>query len=143
MEQTREEFEILMDLARKVVEEGEKSAKENPSAGDTVTVVIVEPNKKPYQKEISNSLEAMQEIVGGWIENVFIERSKRGARISLIVNEEGKMTGLPFNRKIANFDVLVGTFFITKHNSKGDTVSLSDEEAKRFVKLFSPTEVFL
>ena len=133
----------LMELANQVVNEAEESAKENPSAGDTVTVVIVEPQKTPYKKEIPNELSAMQEIVGGWIESVFIERSKRGARISLICNEEGKLSNLPFNRKIANFDTLVGTFFITKHNGAGDTVDLSDEEAKKFIKLFTPMEVYL
>ena len=139
----RNDFLHLMEVAKLVVEDAEINAKENPSAGDTVTVVIIEPQKEPYQKEMDNSLEAMQEIVGGWIESVGLERVKRGARISLIMNEEGKMAGLPFNRKINDLGILVGTIFITKHNSKGDTVSLSDEECKKYIKLFKPMEIHL
>jgi hypothetical protein len=99
--------------------------------------------KKPYKKTIPNHLDAMKEIVGGWIENVFIGETETGARIGMVVNEEGKLIGLPPNRAIRNFDILVGTFFITAYNLEGDNVSLTDKEAERFIRQFDALEVSL
>lgn len=53
-------------------------------------------------------LEELQEMVGGSIEIVFLERGKM-----MVLNEEGKILGLPYNAKAdaiynSNFDQLVG-----------------------------------
>jgi hypothetical protein len=132
----------LLELAKKVVVEAEANAKENPTS-ESIQVVVVEPNKKPYKKTIKNDLESMQAIVGGYIENVFIGRSKKGARVGITLNEEGKLEGLPMNRMIVNYDILVGTFFITAYNLQGDNISLTNEEADYYIKCFNPIEVYL
>lgn len=137
-----ENFDKLIHLAKQVVQEAEANAKANPTSNH-IQVVVVEPMKKPYKKTISNNLDSMREIVGGWIENVFIGETDTGARLGIVLNEEGKLIGLPFNRKITGFDILVGTFFITAYNLQGDNVSLTDEQAECFIRQFQPMEVYL
>lgn len=74
----------------------------------TIKVLIVEPGKNPELKEIESSLESMQKIVGGYIEQV---RLPSGG--SLVMNEEGKRKNLPLNRAIPELqDIIRGTFFI-------------------------------
>lgn len=136
------EEEVLLDLARKVVQEAEKNALENPTSAD-IQIVVVEPHKKPFKKMIPNTLEAMNEVVGGYIEVLNIGTSKTGARIAITLNEEGKLMGLPVNRFVVGFDILVGTFFITAYNLEGDNISLSDQEADYYIKRFNPIEVYL
>ncbi len=72
------------------------------SKSKKITVVVFEPGKDGYIKTIDNTLEACQEIVGGYIETA------RCAKDAIIIcNEEGRLRGLPLNRM-----GLVGTFFI-------------------------------
>ena len=52
-----------------------------------IDVLIVEPNKLPYEKTIENTLEAKQEIVGGLIECTGLLKD---SEVSIICNEEGK-----------------------------------------------------
>jgi hypothetical protein len=132
----------LIEIARKFVEEAEADAKRNPSS-EKLQVVIVEPDKKPYKAIIDNSLEAFNKIVGGYIENLFIGRTKKGAKVGIVLNEEGKLIELPYNRHIVGLDILVGTFFITAYNLEGDNISLTDEEAEKYIRAFSPIEIYL
>lgn len=133
---------ILLDIARKVVQEAEEDAAVNPTS-DEVLIVVVEPNKKPYAKMMKNELSAMNEIVEGYIEIINVGSSNTGATIALTVNEEGKLKGLPVNRKIVGFDILVGTFFITAYNKQGDNISLTKNQADYYIKRFTPVEVYL
>ena len=61
-----------------------------------IRVLIVEPNKEPYQKRINHTLEDMQNVVGGLIEFVELEHN-----VDLICNEEGKIYNLPMNRAMS------------------------------------------
>ncbi len=66
-------------------------------APETISAVIVEPGKAAFTVEIENRLDVLQSLVGGYIEVVpdfFFQDEKAAA----IVNEEGKLEGLPFNR---------------------------------------------
>lgn len=94
-----------------------------------IRVLIVEPNKEPYVKEIENTLEEKQKIVGGLIGFLELEYN-----VDLICNEEGKFLNLEFNRVITN-DVIVGTFIIAGQN-KGETISLSRKQIKKYKKEF-------
>lgn len=58
-------------------------------------VMVVEPDKEPYEKFLKDSLEAMYEIVGKPIE---VTRDILLPGMLLVVNEEGKLRGLPINR---------------------------------------------
>lgn len=133
----------LFKLAQRVVEEADQDAVINPKT-EEIQVVIVEPLKAPYKKTIPNNLDAMREIVDGYIEIVRMnDKTKSGAELIITVNEEGKLIGLPFNRNIMGFDILAGTFFISAANKQGDNVSIDDETAKRLIKQFSGMEVYL
>lgn len=93
-------------------------------------VVIVEPGKEPYTKDIENELKAFQNVVGGWIETVNLTGD-----FILICNEEGKLNGLPPNRDLG-FDVIVGTFLVVGEDGE-EFRGLSDEECKKVLKHFA------
>jgi hypothetical protein len=138
----RENYNDLIKLALQTVKKAEENAAANPTS-DKIQVVIVEPQKKPYIKTIPNELKAFNEIVGGYIESYFIGENVRGAQLFIFVNEEGKLKGLPFNRKIVTGDFLAGTFLISAVNMQGDNISLTDQEAAKLVKTFTPIEVYV
>lgn len=88
---------------------------------EIIQILKVEPGKAPVFTEIENTLEAMQEVVGGYIEMV----DPWGGDVALICNEEGLLNGLTPNRLILDgtgrvFDVICGTFFLclAPRNSK-------------------------
>jgi hypothetical protein len=140
-----EQLESLLNLAKEVVEKADKNAAEDP-ATEEVLVVVVEPKKRPYKKIIKNDLESFKKIVGGWIEHISIGERPNGSRLGIYLNEEGKLIGLEPNRVIIGKrggDMFVGTFFVTAHNLQGDTVSLTDQEAAQYIKMFAPLYVYL
>ena len=55
-------------------------------------VIIKEPGQRPRVTEIENSLSALQEAVGGYIETVTFAED-----CCIICNEEGRLQGLPYN----------------------------------------------
>ena len=55
-------------------------------------VIYKAPGKAPEIIEIENTLEALQEKVGGYIEVVTMAKNAR-----IICNEEGRLRGLPYN----------------------------------------------
>lgn len=105
-------------------------------------VLIVEPLKKPYVKDIDSGLESLQHEVGGYIEVIYPFKEKAG----LICNEEGKINGLQLNRAVYNkagkiVDLIAGTFLVAGL-SEDEFVSLPDELADKFGKLFESPEEF-
>ena len=74
---------------------------------DRISVMVKEPNRPFIRRRIDNTLEALQEIVGGYIEVVTLVRNKA----VLICNEEGKINDLPYNCQIGD-DLLFGTIII-------------------------------
>jgi hypothetical protein len=134
--------EDLVRLAAEYVKAAEKNAAENPTS-DLIQVVVVEPMKKPYKKTIKNDAAAFNKEVGGYFEIINIGQTERGATIAIHLNEEGKLIGLPFNRRIIGFDVLVGTFFISAYNMEGENITLSNPECEKLIKRFTPLEVYV
>lgn len=100
-------------------------------------VVIVEPNKQPYPKDIDNTLEAMQGIVDGYIETL-----SAGSGFVLVLNEEGKLRDMPVNRTLLG-DYIAGTFFVSKYSKEqpDELESLSDADVDMVVKRFKLPEV--
>lgn len=132
----------LLELARDYAKKATQNAEANPTE-DSIQIVVVEPGEKPFKHVIPNNLESMSDIVGGYIEIVNMKRLERGITLILTLNEEGKLLSLPFNRRVVNFDILVGTFFISAYNMLGDNVSLTDEECEKLIRQFSPIEVHI
>ena len=76
-------------------------------------VLMVEPGKVPYEKEIGDGLKALQDAVGGYIQAVYPYEDP----VALVCNEEGKLEGLPLNRALRTedgeiYDIIAGNFFI-------------------------------
>lgn len=68
-----------------------------------IQVIMCPVDRSPYVTNISNKLETMQKIVGGYIETVTIGKTV------IVCNEEGRLTDLPENPSVPGF---VGTVFI-------------------------------
>ena len=108
----------------------------------TMTVLVVEPDKKPYVKEIPSGLESLQHEVGGSIQAVY----PFAEPVAVICNEEGKLEGLPLNRALRDedgeiYDIVAGTFLVTglTDDSFG---SLSPDLLRQFMTEFKMPEQF-
>ena len=107
-----------------------------------ITVLVVEPNKKPYVEEISSSLEGMQSKVGGYIQAIY----PFDEDVAIICNEEAKIFGLPLNRALSTaetgiYDVISGTFFIA--SCEGENFgSLSKTQQEKYKQMFLFPEKF-
>lgn len=68
--------------------------------------------KDAYVTHVSDSLENLQRIVGGYIEIVRLFREEKGhPGVVIVCNEEGLPKGLPYNCRLAGIP-LVGDFVI-------------------------------
>ena len=100
-------------------------------------ILIVEPHKSPYCKDISGSLEELQAIVGGHIQAIYPFDDP----VALVCNEEGKLIGLPQNRLLCSksgyvYDIICGTFFLAGLGAE-DFISLTDGEIEKYGRYFS------
>ena len=81
---------------------------------DKIKVLCVKPEQEPKVIELENTIEAMQEMVGGYVEEI----RTFGDPVVLICNEDGKCMGLPLNRMLYDdrsgrpYDILSGTVLI-------------------------------
>ena len=109
-------------------------------------VLIVEPLKAPYEREIDDGLESMQKVVGGYIQAIY---PFEDTELALICNEEGKLTGLPFNRALRDengniYDVVVGTFFLCRAPVDEENFAILTDKQLEFGKeQFGRIEMFL
>jgi antirestriction protein len=109
---------------------------------DTMTVLVVEPMKEPYIKEINPCLAAMQAEVGGRIEAAYPYDDP----VALICNDEGKMNGMELNRALRDdrgemYDIVAGTFLVTGLGDE-NFASLSPELAEKYMEHFKTPEIF-
>ena len=101
-----------------------------------IKVLKVAPDKAPELIEMKNELEAMQAIVGGYIEVYPLADN-----VAIVCNEEGKINGLELNRPIYRhgkiIEIIAGTFFIAGDDiSIGEFVSLTDEQIAQYSEQF-------
>lgn len=99
-------------------------------------ILIIEPQKVPYEAEIIKDLASMQKIVGGLIQAVDLDENT-----SLVCNEEGKLIGLEGNRRVGR-DIIAGTFFLCGFNEEGEFTSLNDEQIKKYSERFKEPEQY-
>lgn len=108
-------------------------------------ILVIEPLKLPYAKEINGSLECMQQIVGGLIQAIY---PFDNPEIALICNDEGKLMGSPPNRALLDkdgniIDIIVGTFFLCSAPADGENFeSLSNEYIEQYTERFKNIEIY-
>ena len=113
------------------------------SEENKITVLIVEPFKPPRVAEISETLSGMQEVVGGYIEEIMPFDDE----VALVCNEEGKLHGLQANRALYNdngkiADVIAGTFFICSAPFESENFeSLTPEQQEKYTERFRDPEL--
>lgn len=110
---------------------------------EKMTVIAVEPGKKPYVQEIQSGLESLQREVGGDIQAVYAYDDP----IAIIAAESGKLMGMPFNRALRDedghiYDVLVGKFLIVGLGEDKFT-SVPDELITKYTQIFETPEQFV
>ncbi len=100
---------------------------------DLLRVVYVEPGRAPYETEIDSSLRGLQKAVDGLIEPLYLEDG-----CILVCNEEGKLRGMPGNRRLGD-SIIAGPFFIC--GDEGENLrSLTDEEVDHYLRRFAEPE---
>lgn len=87
--------------------------------------------EKPLVMEIANELGAYNQIVGGYIECVYLQNN-----IILVVNEEGKLEGLEDNFYMTSLhDMIVGDVFFVSLKD-GDFANLNKNQINIILKWF-------
>lgn len=96
---------------------------------------IVLSNGKLEVKEIKNTLEELQKIVGGYIEIPFLGGIFNENKINPIINEEGKyIDGLRPEIALIDgntkrvLDIVYGNCIFASHDMHGETISLNEEQ---------------
>lgn len=117
-----------------------------------VVVIPTDTDIRPYAKELpadsdQGTLEFFQAIVGGFIEIVPARLlntvAAEFAEISICLNEEGKLTGLPYNARASAWyaplhDAIMGDVaLIGPPDDEGDTTGFSVELAAKLVRRVS------
>ena len=111
----------------------------------TINVLIVEPLKEPRMAEIETTLEALEEIVGGPIEEIM----PFDEEVVVVKSQEAHHSGLAMNRVIytekgEHIESVAGTFFICSAPfSHFGFKSLSDEQIEKYSKLYRYPDHFM
>lgn len=103
---------------------------------ERISILKIEPQKLPYEKEINNDLKGIQDEVEGLFECIYLDEN-----CILVCNEEGKLNGMELNRRVGN-DIIAGPFFIVGDSRDGEFISLTDEQIEEYKKEFSEIQEF-
>ena len=93
-------------------------------------VYKLEPNKSGYVKEINNTLEDLQNEVGGYIQTCNL-----GNGLIAIVDEEGVLKDLPANTIIPYYGVIRGNIVFARDDGE-DFTSLTDKDVEMLEKWY-------
>lgn len=109
---------------------------------NTITALKIAPLSIPEVVTIKNDAEAISAVVEGTLEII----SPYSDNVGLVMNDEGKLNGMPLNRALyapngALCDVIAGTFLVVGIAGE-DLCSLSDEQISTYQQLFYAPEVF-
>ena len=111
-------------------------------APEKLTVLVVEPMKEPYVKEIDPDLHSLQAEVGGDIGATYPYSDP----VALVCNDEGKLIGLELNRGLRDengeiYDIVAGTFLVVGLGEE-DFASLSPDMIQKYTEQFKRPELF-
>lgn len=97
--------------------------------------VLVLRGSELEEREIENTLEDLQSIVGGYIEIPLLSRKFYECDIDIIINEEGKyIEGLSPEIAVVKrstgkiVDVVMGNCIFASHDTEGNTTALNEEQ---------------
>ena len=108
----------------------------------TITVLKVEPMQAPSVVQIHTDLDSLQKAVSeGCDHQGLIEIITIGNGMVILYNEEGKLLGLPGNRRFGD-DILVGTFYVVGDNKRGNLCLLTEKQIAFWNEVFAKPEVF-
>ena len=123
----------------------EEDSFEVADAPNKLEVLFIEPGKYPKTITINDTLEEMQTLVGGYIE----EYSPFDDDISIVCNDEGKIRGMPLNSAVYDpdngemIDIIAGSFFIVGTPPGVESFqSLTQEQQMKYSKMFRYPERF-
>jgi len=118
---------------------------------EKITVIYVRPGKIPQIMEMEESLPAMQQMVGGMIEEYmpfYSETDERIQDVALICNDEGKVRRMMPNRTIygedgEHLDVICGDFFLCYAPMESERfLSMPEDLQQVFYEKFYYPELF-
>ncbi|MCI9050659.1 MAG: DUF3846 domain-containing protein [Lachnospiraceae bacterium] len=88
-------------------------------------------------EKIENSLEKLQDFVGGLITVAHFTQE-----IDIVLNDEGKLNNLPLNRVWKSeeeiFDILVGNIFCCRYDEEGNFSSILEEDIPIIQEMLIP-----
>ena len=110
---------------------------------EKLTVLVVEPEKKPYVKDITPGLASLQKEVDGFIQAVYPFEEP----VAIICDEEAKLKGSQLNRTLRDdeghiYDVVAGTFLVVGLGEE-DFTSLNPDLIKKFSDFYQTPEMFI
>ena len=101
------------------------------------------------EREIKNTLDDLQSIVGGYIEMPYLIQDFNDNKINIIINEEGKfIEGLEPEIAVINketntiLDIVYGNCAFASYDQEGNTTELNEEQ-KKIVKDKLKTDIVL
>ena len=141
-ERIMEDREMIADAMPGVIHEG-SAAYTAETVPETISVLMVEPGKYPREIEIGTELEDLQAAVDGNIEVVY----PFDDQVGLVMNEEGKINGLPLNRALQDekgnlVDVIAGPFMVVGLTEESFG-SLTQEQMKTYGDKFHTPQMFM
>jgi hypothetical protein len=97
----------------------------------TVRVIYIPVGSDPLVRDIEPTLDAMQALVGGYIEYVGL---RRHPGLDLVCNEEGKLKRLKPNVILVdNDDVVMGDCFLVRTDDEGEAASVTKADIESLV----------
>lgn len=103
-------------------------------------ILVCEPGKHPYVKDIEHTLENLQAEVDGYIQALYPSETDN---IAVVCNEEGLFRDdLAWNRTVKKYGPIKGTFFVCGLGFE-DFTGLTDEQIEKYKAIFWEPEIFI
>ena len=100
-------------------------------------VLLFEPGKYPRSVSV-DTLEEMQQLVGGWITATYPFDDP----VAVVANDDGLLLDLPFNRMVDPYHPIVGNFFLAGIGTE-DFISLSPELMEKYEKTLHDPQILV
>jgi len=132
----------MLSFAERANREYEAELYGQQAMPEKMTVLVVEPMKEPYVKEIAPGLHALQAEVGGDIAASYPFDDPVG----LVLNDEGKLIGLDLNRSLRDdhgeiYDIVADTFLVVGLGPES-FASLPPDMIQKYTEQFKRPELF-